>query len=388
MDTWQGGAWGKLVRRTLVFLAITFGLFLLLEGAASFALFLRALHTETRRLPPVFGQRAYTTFDPELGWVSEPNTRIDHFYGPGKHIVINGQGFRDEQDFTREVPPGKQRVICSGDSFTFGYGVANRETWCAQLATLNPNLETVNMGQGGYGVGQAYLWYLRDGLELKHDVQILAFIEDDFRRTSTRRFLGYSKPLLVLEEGRQLRIIPASPHNSAVRRWLAVNGGLLGQLRSLEFLGQALRKLGLGTENWRTRTWEVVEAIFDDLAEEHRLRGSKLVLVLLPNWDFAAVSGAYWGPRITDYARRTGVSYVDLLGESRAMGLAEAQSLFFPAPGHLNEKGNLWVARRLAIRLPSLLAGDGRPNEVRDSVVRRATASEAALESSTDLAER
>ena len=29
------------------------------------------------------------------------------------------------------------------------------------------------MGQGGYGIDQAYLWYKRDGTKLDHDVQIL-----------------------------------------------------------------------------------------------------------------------------------------------------------------------------------------------------------------------
>lgn len=367
MDRWQGRAWGQLVRGTLAFGAITFGLFLLLEGAASFALFLRALQTETERISG-FRKVTYSTCDPELGWVSKPNVRFDHYYGPGKHIVTNGQRFRNEQDFTHEVPPGKRRVICSGDSFTFGKGVANRETWCAQLAALNPNLEAVNMGQGGYGVDQAYLWYLRDGLELEHDVQILAFIEYDFRRIATRRFVGRAKPLLVLEEGQQLRIIPPSPHNSAMRRWRAVNGGLFGQLRSVEFLGRALRKLGLGTENWRTRTWEVVEAIFDDLDEEHKLRGSELVLVFLPQLRNRHSRDSFWGPRIQDYARRAGVVYIDLVDEFRDMGLDEFRSMFIPAremgAGHFSKKGNLWVAKHLATRIPSLLSGVGGPNEV------------------------
>ena len=49
------------------------------------------------------------------------------------------------------MPPGKTRIICSGDSFTLGFGVDNEHTWPQQLAARNANLETVNMGQGGYG---------------------------------------------------------------------------------------------------------------------------------------------------------------------------------------------------------------------------------------------
>jgi hypothetical protein len=156
--------------------------------------------------------------------------RIDDFYGPGKDLVLNSQGFRDEEDVTTHVPDDTRRAICSGDSFTLGFGVGNGDSWCAMLEALNPGLQTVNMGQGGYGLDQVYLWYLRDGLELEHDAQLLAFIQDELRRVGVRHFLGYGKPTLYVEAD-SLRVEPARFHGP-IRRWLARNGHLFRELRA------------------------------------------------------------------------------------------------------------------------------------------------------------
>jgi len=276
----------RAVRNVFLFGWITFGLFLLFEGTASFLIFLRAL--QTQREMGVRAEVAHADYDPELGWVNRKGVRIDDFYGPDKDLVLNNQGFRDEEDFTQDVPRDTRRVICSGDSFTMGVGVGNRDTWCAMLESLSPGLQTVNMGQGGYGLGQAYLWYLRDGLELEHDAQLLAFNRGDFLRLGVREFLGYGKPKLSVEAD-ELRVEPAR-WNGPVKRWLAKNGYLFRELRSVEFLGRAARKIGIAEEvggaNERMRTWEIAEAIFEDLAERHRTRGTELVLVFLPTpWD-------------------------------------------------------------------------------------------------------
>src|SRR5271165_6751316 len=188
------------IRRTKIFvfynLAATLVLLLVLEGIASIYYAFRGAFAT----PPV-AESLYTEYDRELGWVSLPNVYLPNMYGPGKYLRTDSQRFRDNADFAPIVPYGKARIICSGDSFTFGFGVDNDHTWPQLLATRTPNLETVNMGQGGYGADQAYLWYKRDGVKLDHDIQVFAFIVDDFRRMQALTFIGYGKPMLVVENG-------------------------------------------------------------------------------------------------------------------------------------------------------------------------------------------
>ena len=114
-----------------------------------------------------------------------------------KPLSYQYEGRRETEE---KVPPGKTRIVCSGDSFTLGYGVADTEAYPQQLESLDARLDVVNMGQGGYGVDQAYLWYERDAT-FEHDIQVFAFITADLRRMRSSQFFGYAKPLLKLEDG-------------------------------------------------------------------------------------------------------------------------------------------------------------------------------------------
>src|SRR5215467_1125268 len=66
--------------------------------------------------------------DQRLGWVMKPD---QHSYTIDKPVIINHEGFRSE-----EIVPQKDRsnlrIICLGDSQTFGNGVAQDETYPAR----------------------------------------------------------------------------------------------------------------------------------------------------------------------------------------------------------------------------------------------------------------
>jgi hypothetical protein len=194
---------------------VIFGLVLfIIEGVASYALFVRDVMTTTS-----LAERRRTKYDAELGWVNEPNVYIRDMYGPQVYLRTNAQRFRNNHDISTRVVDGKARVVCSGASFTLGYGVDNAHTWCELLSVLNPRLETVNMGQGGYGVDQTYLWYKCDAAKLEHQVQLLAFITDDFYRVLSDSFFGYGKPVLAIENDRLVvKNVPVVFRNASSRK--------------------------------------------------------------------------------------------------------------------------------------------------------------------------
>jgi hypothetical protein len=171
---------------------------LLVEGLASVVFIARGSPEVSAPDAPWLLDDWHTEYDPELGWINKPSFRNDQMYGSGVYLQTNSQRFRNVRDFDRQVPAGKVRAVCTGDSFTLGYGVSNDNTWCELLTKKDPRFESVNMGQGGYGVDQAYLWYRRDGLALDHDALIFAFIAEDVARVARRTFQGYPKPLLAL----------------------------------------------------------------------------------------------------------------------------------------------------------------------------------------------
>ena len=177
-------------------------------------------------------ERIHTEHDPLLGWINKPNVDIRNIYGPGKHLRTNSQRFRNDVDFPTAVVPGRRRWICSGDSFTFGYGVGNAHCWCALLSARLPNVECVNMGQGGYGVDQAFLWYLRDGVKVEHDVLVFAFITGDFPRMVEVDPTGYPRPLLDIVNRQIVTKNVPVPQPSFMARRLPRYLGALRKLRT------------------------------------------------------------------------------------------------------------------------------------------------------------
>lgn len=98
------------------------------------------------------------SFDTELGWTNRPGR------ASVLPIVIGEQGARGGRDYSPEPAEGVLRLACFGTSFVFGSEVADEETWCAQLEELDPRLEALNFGVGGYGTGQALLRMRRERL--------------------------------------------------------------------------------------------------------------------------------------------------------------------------------------------------------------------------------
>jgi hypothetical protein len=339
---------------TFVLYNIAAVLFLLLvfEGAASIYYAFRAAFAS----PPV-AESLYTEYDRELGWVNLPNVYLANMYGPGKFLKTNSQRFRNDGDFTKGVPPGKTRIICSGDSFTFGFGVDNEHTWPQLLASQASNIETVNMGQGGYGADQAYLWYKRDGVAMDHDIQILALIYPDLYRMQHSSFNGYGKPILSVENDHVVATNVPVPRSMEV--WaprLARVENALSNLTVTRLLRGALKLNAVGaiapSAERNERTAGVASHMLDDLLATNRARSSVFVLVYLPiQQELSWKSTGYWREILAEYARQHRVLYIDLSDDFRRLPSEESEKLFIAnasgvqgAVGHYDEAGNAFVA--------------------------------------------
>jgi lysophospholipase L1-like esterase len=110
------------------------------------------------------GYRGLELYQPDrqVGWVLQPNqttvTRVGHF-----PVQVNGDGFRDDP-LERPKPPNTVRIFALGGSTTFGWGVANGETYhqllermlndSARVAGRPTRFEIVNAGVIGYNSWQ------------------------------------------------------------------------------------------------------------------------------------------------------------------------------------------------------------------------------------------
>jgi hypothetical protein len=316
----------------------------------------------------LIAERTHVRYDAELGWVNIPDLLVPDMYGRGVFLRTNVQGFRNDRPFPKAVPAGRIRVICSGDSFTLGYGVSNDDAWCNQLPRLDARFETVNMGQGGYGIDQAWLWYRREGTQLDHDLHLFAFIGDDFNRMRRGQFLGYAKPFLALEnETVVVRNVPV-PRQSmlAFRFWSAIPA--LNELRSAQLTRQLL---GISQQPPsrvpddlpRESVPRVAEAVFASLQDLHQQRSSTLVLVYLPGQEeYGSAALGEWRAFARDAAARHGIPFIDLVPELDRVSRSELSAYFFqpgelPYPdseGHYTPLGNALMARALVAALTEL----------------------------------
>jgi len=310
--------------------------------------------------PRPSAERLHTGFDPDLGWINLPNLRLKDLYAPGASLSTNARGFRGLRETSDRPSPRKFRVICSGDSFTLGYGVDDAETWPAALERLEPRVDTVNLGLGGYGVDQSYLRFRRDAAPLQHDLHVLAFIYADFERMKSRQFFGYSKPHLSVEHGR-LRVEPPlvsdgepGPPSRLSRMLVALH-----RLETVRFFESFARRHVLSADDAEVRA--VALAIFEELDRESRRRGGRFVAVYLPTLmdeDPTRLDGLR--AFLTRELGNRGIPFIDLTTEFRRLPGKRLESLFIDgrdskflgADGHYTPAGNRLVARLLRDRLP------------------------------------
>ena len=341
----------KIIKVSLINLLLLVVILSLVEGLSSiFLMFYRI-----SKIQPMSEIR-HTQYDELLGWVNIANVDIPNMYGEGIYFKTNSQSFRNNQDFTINIPPNKVRIICSGDSFTMGWGVSNDRTWCQLLTSINQRLQTINMGQGGYGVDQVYLWYKRDGSKFEHNIQIFAFITDDFVRMQRAKSLGYGKPLLSLENGELVNHNFPVPRGSFLVPKITEGSRYIQELRFLG-LWQTLFPRKLETDNqYVTQTPAIAMKIFEELAEINREKNSKLVVVYLPiRSDYYGNESDFWRQYLQVELEKRNIIYIDLIAEFRKiMPNDKVETVFLGGDGHYSVFGNEFFANVLYEKLLSV----------------------------------
>lgn len=346
-------AWRGIFKLAAINVAVFAGLLVLVEGVSSLLLLGKEVLVDDT---PQVAETRHTRYDPELGWVSVSDTYIADMYGDAKSLRINSQGFRGGREYSVPVPSDKLRIVCSGDSFTLGFGVGDRDTWCALLESMDARLETINMGEGGYGVDQAYLWYMRDGQRFAHDVQVFAVIGPGFERMLFDVFLGHGKPFLTVENGELITHntpVPKAPYRFD---WLNRYAGSIDSLRLLRLLHLQVPPIGNHPAPDAIDVGDVLARILTNLHRVNAAKGSTLVLVYLPS--LHDLGGRYDATRqgLAKFCTRNGLPWLDLTPDLLALPAAQRDTLFIGddqlthyiwAQGHYTEAGNRLVARRL-----------------------------------------
>jgi lysophospholipase L1-like esterase len=212
-----------LLRDTLIVIIATLGLLALIEGGLRVAYYVRNSAADVVLLPYTAAQDwgvvppwtdalRILEDDPVLLWRTRPGQRRAYLdvYGPARveadrvaliqqfiprvpaslrgnpvwNVSTNSRGFRD-REFTIEKPDSTFRIVCLGDSWTFGANVDQEHAYPQRLAALlderypGASIEVLNLGVMGYSSRQGLELLRRTVLDLDPDIVVIGFAMND-----------------------------------------------------------------------------------------------------------------------------------------------------------------------------------------------------------------
>jgi lysophospholipase L1-like esterase len=153
-------------------------------------------------------------------------------------VAINREGLRGPEIGPKA--PGTFRVLALGDSFTFGVGARERETYPARLQEIlrsrGVKAEVLNAGAPGFGVPDEVAWFQRWGWTLAPDVVVLAvFVANDLQDAAP------GGPRAVAVDG---NLMIQGEKKSSLSRWLYYHSHLYVLVKTSALGGVVRRLLG------------------------------------------------------------------------------------------------------------------------------------------------
>ena len=338
------------------------------------------------------GESRLLAIDSLLGW----RYKAGHIDSVNQ---TNEQGLRSRRMYAPTPPPGVLRVAAFGDSFVYGNEVSNDHCWATVVERLDPRLEILNYGVGGYGVDQAYLRFRLEGDRLAPGVVVMGFVPGNlgravnvYRRFLSNRELPLAKPRYVLDTDGQLDLLPGPiRHVSDYARYLA-NPGLVRELGRHDYWYEAAvyenvlhdisatvrlltglwvkvrrryldreRLLHDGVFNRESTAFKINVALFRAFDSAVRERGALPLVVVFPDLETVLRGVAGRPPPyapLLDELREHGIHYFDLREAFLKAPIAKPQDWFMPR-GHYSPSANQVVAAWLWPRLLERVGNTG-----------------------------
>ncbi|HXG48499.1 MAG TPA: hypothetical protein VNO52_12795 [Methylomirabilota bacterium] len=315
-------------------------------------------------------------YDSELGWALTPGWRGQHRHFDFEVAYEIGlDGFRREP----EPPAGQSRgrVAVVGDSFTFGLGVSDADTFVSLLNRTSTNgLHFKNYGVPGYSTDQEVLLIEREVLPMSPTAVVLVvYLANDVvdnllpvpvQGNLAKPFFETVNGQLVLHNSPVPKGGPASIRGqdglaSLVMGKPPSGHSVLGALAGRFELGQLwlrhTRAADVSDSAFAPRLERAVDrfdAIIGRLEAGCRKRGARLVLALLGGRslfdDPKSLSASYQDYLRREIKRRIGsrIHLVDVLDWTHSKGEVSAGRWFFAHDGHLTRAGHGVLSRCLA----------------------------------------
>jgi lysophospholipase L1-like esterase len=273
--------------------------------------------------------------DRELFWSPIPGFRGEF---QNQTVTINSVGLRGAEVAVPK-PTTKKRILCFGDSITFGFGVGDDQTYAFQLGqTLAPRgAEVVNCGVTGYTSYQALRLLRRVATGLEADVALFLIGWND----SSRR------PVDDLAYARRVRIAMALEKLSD--HWYLYRLFKMLYLRSFEHEWEESSTLVTRA------TTSQYESNLESIVETCRSSGIVPVFIDLPRRkrEGEALFQSDYADALKDVAERLSVPVIGV-GDLGLETTLSSNDHYFIDTLHFSAEGHAYLAGHLARQLAEL----------------------------------
>lgn len=368
----------------------------------------RVTHSEYRRMFARYVEAEgdekefFCEHDPLLGWRNRP--QIQGYFARREfrhHVRHNSYGMRGAE-IGLAPEPGRIRVLAVGDSFTWGYGVEEEETFC-RLLSKALDVEVLNLGVSGYGTDQELL-SLRKVRSRYGARAVIVFFDaaTDVSDVRNAHRWGYAKPRMAVASDGSLYLA----ERPAQRRAAVVSSSDTDRSKNVEhpwfnMLAESstlfnVTVAGLASRSWSVRNflqesgivgawvawddeevlkhassenveagWEVTFAILAEMKRSLIEYGMDLIVVHIPGkgqvsprLDLEVFDPQFPPRRLREFCDSAGILFIDTLPELTAALQGDGPEPYYRFDPHLTPTGHHIVARSVARQLREL--DDGR----------------------------
>ena len=306
---------------------------------------------------------AWRVLSPAGNLINDAGRVAQHQFG--KRVV----SYRINEHHLRGAPlgHGKPRVLCVGDSYTFGWLVEEEKCFVSQLAARATNIEFLNGGAGGWGTAQYVSFVEEFGQTLAPKAVVVFLNFDDIRRSQEGGLWSWQDEATLKPAPRQKseRLLKQIVRKLPAYQWLLEHCHLL-QLARRAALNNGPESTPAAAPDEETIADGVhlAQALFTRLHQWCQQHQAKLIVINV------GLGEVHWSPKIgikEDDMNRAfvtaapaffaslGVPFVDMSAELKTAAKGDLTPFRIPVDLHFNEQGHALFADTTWPHLGSLL---------------------------------
>jgi len=293
--------------------------------------------------------------DPALYWKLKPNqrcyTKVDH-----KPVRINSLSTRGPE-FLPDKPNGTFRILSLGDSRTFGWGLAESETYSSQLQQLlqqkigaAKKVEVINAGVNAWSFPQMLVYFRDTTLRYQPDAVILA------EANLWTQFSEKSSPEFVRKFMWRVRLKNLLRRSAIYHYLLEVKLRAFYERHRTKFIPVDPQNDPLFKEQQQSDPAAVFRSAIENLCSVAQSNGVKPVLLFLPTLNELNASNTASVLKVKqDISRKLSLPLVEFTSDAQA----EGKAIYLEAdPVHFNPRGNELIDRRLVEAVSALVSNE------------------------------